>query len=304
MNLNNVVKTVLQYVYWIIYLYNVHFKRVEPPKPTFAQKQQEDYNMSCKKYEEFYNASSDDENANIDPILYKYEDRKGIFDDPANIYEKQWKSRVMYDYTPRGNVLMYYNPYTLAFTYHSDEQTIPYTILQKMAIKYVTMYRCKDFYIDPDNRPTNKMLDLLQKEEDAMKSKNAKINDITKVVGGNTSGGNVYASLKDYRSPSASTTTVKKSVPITKFSNKFVRIGKINDYNILAIPPSAKVQATNDLLFVTGLKTMNDYFNDLDIVESPMPEQEPEQNNPTTIFSFAMFKKLKNKNIKPAARYV
>ena len=294
MNLNNVIKTIMQYVYWIIYLYNVHFNRAEPPKPTFAQKQQERYEMSCKKYEEFYKTISDDENANIDPILYNYEERKGIFEDPANIYEKLWKSRALYEYTPRGNVLMYYNPYTLAFTYHSDDQTIPYTILQKMALKYVTMYRCKDFYIDPDNRPANKLLELLQKEEDALKSKNAKINDITKVVESKNTGGNVFASLKDYRTtPNVSTTnTIKKPLPISKFSNKFVRIGKINDYNILAIPPSAKVQATNELLFGTGLKNMNDYFNDLDIVESPIM---PEQEKSATDNSYAMFKKLKLK---------
>ena len=286
---------IIQYYYWLIYLYNVHFNRVEPAKPTFAQTQQELFNKSMTKYQEFYARETDDENANIDPILYNYDERKTIFQDPDNLYEKQWKSRALYESTPRGNVLMYYNPYTLSFSYHSDEQIIPYTILQMLATKYVVMYRCKDFYIDPTSRPANKLFELLQKEEDALKSKKTKVQDITK-VNIQSSNSDIYASLKDYKMPvaSANQKPIKplKPLPNANFSNKFVRIGKVAEFNILALPPCKKVQATNELLFgTTPVSKMNDFFDDLDIVENPFSTEEPDTS--ASVSSYAMFKKLK-----------
>lgn len=281
----------IQYVYWLIYLYNVHFNRVEPEKPSFAQVQQELFDKSMIKYQEFYKLSTEDENANIDPTIYDINARKEIFVDPANECEKIWKSRALYGYTPRGNVLMYYNPYSLSFCYHSDEQIIPYNILQKMATKYVVMYRCKDFFIDPENRQDNKLFDLLKKEEEMLQNKKTKVNDITKVADKIQDTGNVFASLKDYRTPVASSKPVtnKKPSPNANFSNKFVRIGKITDYNILALPPSKKVQAVNELLFgSTPVSTMNDFFDDLEIVENPFATEEPTS-------SYALFKKLKTK---------
>lgn len=285
----------IQYYYWFVYLYNVHFNRVEPAKPTFAQTQQELFNKSMTKYQEFYARETDDENANIDPILYNYDERKTIFQDPDNLYEKQWKSRALYESTPRGNVLMYYNPYTLSFSYHSDEQIIPYTILQMLATKYVVMYRCKDFHIDPTSRPANKLFELLQKEEDALKTKNTKVQDITK-VNIQSSNSDIYASLKDYKMPVASAThkpsATTKPLPNANFSNKFVRIGKVAEFNILALPPCKKVQATNELLFGTApVSTINDFFDDLDIVENPFSTEEPDTS--ASVSSYAMFKKLK-----------
>lgn len=285
---------IVQCYYWLIYLYNVHINRVEPAshKPTFAQTQLEQFNKSMNKYQEFYANASDDDNANIDLILYNYDERKSIFQDPNNFYEKQWKSRALYESTPRGNVLMYYNPYTLSFSYHSDEQIIPYTILQMLASKYVVMYRCKDFYIDPTSRPANKLFELLQKEENALISNKTKVQDITK-VNIQSSNSDIYASLKDYKMPVTSTNQKPvKPLPNANFSNKFVRIGKVAEFNILASPPCKKVQATNELLFgTTPVSKMNDFFDDLDIVENPFSTEESDTS--ASVSSYAMFKKLK-----------
>ena len=288
-----VIAKLIQYIYWFNYLYNVHFNRVEPEKPTFAQTQQILFDKSFAKYQEFYENNDNDVNSNIDPILYDYDKRKEIFEDPNNTYEKMWKSRVLYANTPRGNVLMYYNPYSLSFTYHSDEQIIPYNILQKLALKYVVMFRCRDFYVDSSENRPNKLFDLLKKEDEQLKNKKTKVNDITKVPANIKDTGNVFASLKDYRTPvSTNPTPAQKPLPNANFSNKFVRIGKITDFNILALPPSKKVQATNELLFGSNpVSVMNDFFDDLDIVENPFTPEEPA----IAPNSYAMFKKLKAK---------
>ncbi len=288
--------TIIQYILWFKYLYNVHFNPIIPSKPSFGEQQQERFDASIQKYQDYYLKDSETMNANIDPILYDYEERKSLFVDPVNLYEKQWKSRTLYANTPRGNVLMYYNPFTLSFSYHSDEQIIPYTILQGLAKKYVVMFRCKDFYIDVDGRPDNKLINLFKQEDNASKTKKTRVEDITKLANKNiTSNANVFATLKDYRTEAPTNKSKKgsepkKDVAEPKYANKFVRIGKINEFNIMARPPCNKIQAVNELLFGVNHATIaNGFFDDdLEIVETPFKHEEPTN-------SYAMFKRLKTK---------
>ena len=253
------------------------FKKKKSSPPQIKEETQ--FEKSCKRYTEFYRRSTDDENSNIDKVLYDFDELKLLFADPANQPEKQWRSRILQENTHRGNVIMHYNPYTHTFVYYSDEQIIPYTVLEQVAKKYVVVYRCKDFFIDIPNRPDNKIIDVLQKEEDSLKSKKMKVNDITKCINAATSSDSkdVFASLKDYRStttttqstPSvpSSTMITKKMAAITepkiKFSNKDVRNGKIVEFKILQKPPNKKIEAVNELMF--GKTTVNkaiDFFDD------------------------------------------
>jgi hypothetical protein len=274
------------------------FSRTTHP-PILQIKQETQFDKSCKRYAEFYSQVTEDENSNINPVLYQFDDRKELFADPANEQEKQWKSRILQENTPRGNVIMHYNPYTHTFVYYSDEQIIPYNILEQVAKKYVVMYRCKDFFVDIANRPDNKMIDVLQKEEDSLKSKKMKVNDITKCVNSVASDSkNVFASLKEYRTtpaapaqqstPSVPSSTIiaKKVSAEAKFANKFVRIGKMCEFNFLQKPPNKKIEAVNELMF--GKTTVNkviDFFDDEDCDNLEIREEEV-----TKIFSYKMFK--------------
>ena len=287
----NLVQLLLKYINVLFYYINLlnqpQKKIAEPIKPVESK-----YEKSCKKYMEFYNSKTDDENSNINPILYDFEKRKEIFGDNENNFEKQWKSRILLENTPRGNVMMFYNPYTLSFQYYSDEQIIPYKILQQVSTKYVVMYRCKDFFINMTDKPDNKMLIVLQKEEDSLKSKKMKVNDIAKCVNAHSDSKNVFAVLKDYRTetkPEKSTPSVpassmiKKPEAEIKFSNKFVRIGKMCEFNISQKPSNKKIEDTNDLMF--GNVPVNkaiDFFDDLEIVEHPVMEEK--------MSSYKMFK--------------
>lgn len=280
-----IAKLIVNYVFFIIQYFKSLYNPVAPPveKPHVETK----YEKSCKKYADFYIKESADENSNIDPILYDFEQRKEIFADPTNDYEKQWKSRILIENTPRGNVMMYFNPYLLSYHYYSDEQIIPYKILEQVATKYVVMYRCKDFFIDVENRPSNKILEVLQSEEDSMKTKKMKINDITKCVNIQSDSKDVFASLKDYRVPSESNEKgpqekgpqekgpkekgSKEKGP--KFSNKYVRVGKMCEFNITQKPADKKIEAVNELMF--GAKPVNkviDFFDDLEIEDAPQEE--------------------------------
>jgi hypothetical protein len=267
-----------------------------PPLPTQFEKLSERYNN-------FYMKTTDDENSNISEILYDFEKRKEMFADTDNDEEKKWKSRILHETTPRGNVIMYYNPYTLSFYYHSDEQIIPYKILEQVAKKYVVIYRCKDFFIDMVNRPANRLIEILQKEEDALKSKKMKVSDITKCVNAQVTADSkdVFAALKDYRSAPAqtsSTPSVPSSTMITKkvaattetkFSNKFVRIGKLCEFNILQKPPNKKIAAINELMFGSApVNKVVDFFDDDDCLDLEIRQEE-------VVSSYKMFKQQMNK---------
>jgi hypothetical protein len=294
-----IAQLILNYIYFIVQ-YIRTFNAPPLQKPVEIAYVETQYDKSCKKYAEFYGKESADENSNIDPILYDFVKRKEVFASGDNDFEKQWKSRILMENTLRGNVMMYFNPYLLSYHYYSDEQIIPYKILEQVATKYVVMYRCKDFFIDVEKRPGNKILEVLQKEEDSLKSKKMKVNDITKCVNIHSDSKDVFAALKDYRSeakptdnakptdPNAKPKTepTKKKVEEPKFSNKFVRIGKMCEFNITQKPVDKKIKAVNELMF--GEKPVNkvvDFFDDLEIVE--MPEEEEVKS------SYKMFKKLR-----------
>ena len=299
-------KLIVNYIFFIIQ-YIRRFNAPPPTKPLILPYVETQYDKSCKKYLNFYNTETPDENSNIDPVLYDFDKRKEIFASVDNEMEKQWKSRILIENTPRGNVMMYFNPYLLSYHYYSDEQIIPYKILEQVATKYVVMFRCKDFFIDVEKRPRNQILDVLQKEEDSLKSKKMKVNDITKCVNIQSESKDVFAALKDYRSEvktdatKTDTTTTKftketktkaklvKRAEEPKFSNKFVRVGKMCEFNITQKATNKKIEAVNELMF--GAKPVNkvvDFFDDLEIVD--MPEDEP-------ISAYQMFKKQQQLNM-------
>jgi hypothetical protein len=126
------------------------------------------------------------------------------------------------------------------------------------------------------------MVDVLRKEEEAMKSKKMKVNDITKLVDKELANkDNIFESLKDYRtavgSPSAVASTGPLGPKVTnkepkekplEFANKYVRLGKISEFNITQKPPKKSIAQTNELLFSSKpITKMTDFFDDLEIEE-------------------------------------
>jgi hypothetical protein len=55
--------------------------------------------------------------------------------------EKMWRTRILFENTPRGNVIMFYDPYKLGFSFYCDQKIISYDILNAIATKYVRMFR-------------------------------------------------------------------------------------------------------------------------------------------------------------------
>jgi hypothetical protein len=86
-------------------------------------------------------------NSNIDAILY---DRKELLEqliDGENEHEKKWRKNILYETTPRGNIVMHYDIFKQGFAYYSD-QAITYNILNVAAMKYCVAFSCRDFFLD------------------------------------------------------------------------------------------------------------------------------------------------------------
>jgi hypothetical protein len=97
-----------------------------------------------------------DNNTEIDqsvPVKYedKYLEKYNKLEDTELTQEKldALKNSIVMEYTPLGNVIMFYDNKRETFTYYSDA-TIPYRYLEVVSRKYVTTYNCKKIYVNMD----------------------------------------------------------------------------------------------------------------------------------------------------------
>jgi hypothetical protein len=114
-----------------------------PPPPNQTQK----YLLDKTAY---FNAHKNDTSypQQIESFFYDKPQYTNIMKEITNPYEKQWKTRILFEHTPRGNIIMMYDIYKMGFSYYSDQQSIPYDILNAAAMKYVVVFKCLDFFID------------------------------------------------------------------------------------------------------------------------------------------------------------
>ena len=113
---------------------------------------------------------------------------------------KKFKNNFVIEYTPLGNVLLFYNHEKLAFEYYSD-LTIPYRYLETVSRKYVLTYRFRPLYIDMEEelKEYEKKLD----EKEKIKSETISVSKSKKQV---------FAKFKSYNTE-AGTGRVNKAQP-------------------------------------------------------------------------------------------
>ena len=275
--------TTLNIAYLIKINMNNYFNPPPPPAIKPVYKSEPEYETVYKKELAFFKTDPIEKaSSNIEKDLYDYDKRKTIFSESANETEKRWRSRILIEHTYRGNVIMYYDSYRMAFAYYSDEQVVPHKALYHAAIKYVVRYRCRDFFIDMDVFPDNPMIEVLKKEDEILKTKSKPTynpeGEIKKLPAKKEKPNPVFAKLKDYRNKKDDTNNKTKDHP---FSNKFVRMGKTCEFNITQRPPNKKIEAVNSLLFSDKpISKVADFFDDLSIsvdeskIENPFSQLE------------------------------
>lgn len=240
-----------------------------PVEPTLEELYKKDIN--------FYKTMTPEvANSNINPTLYDPVLRKTLFTEENNPTEKYWRSQLLFEHTQRGNIIMYYDAFRMSFAYYSDEQIVSYQALYHAAIKYTVRFRCRNFFIDMETFPDNPMIEVLRKEDESLKTKTKKEPTTNNPKPKQQDNNPVFARLKNYKESGDAAKPQNK--PKHPFSNKFVRIGKMCEFNILQRPPNKKIEAVNSLLFGDKpMSSVTDFFDDDDEVLSlKMPIETPE----------------------------
>jgi hypothetical protein len=170
-------------------------------------------------------------NANISPLFYDKQAYDEYMNQNSNTeLETQWKTRILLEYTPRGNVSMYYDPFKMGFAYQCDQKTVSYELLNACAMKYVKMYRCLDFFVDELNLPetyNNPLIPIYysvgntQKSADTKSEKN-ETNKYNKIDG-------PFIKRKKQEQPIHN----KGEIESEKMKNKFLYVGKISNTTFL-----------------------------------------------------------------------
>jgi hypothetical protein len=127
-------------------------------------------------------ADAKDYNDNIEKIVYIKKEFFETLADPENPLENLWKKRILIENTPRGNIYMYYDIFKQGFAYYSDQTGIPYRILNAVAMKYVVVFRCIDFFLDetgiPDGKTSPLVKVFVEDDEEEKKQKKAKMENL------------------------------------------------------------------------------------------------------------------------------
>lgn len=159
---------------------------------------------------------------------------------PNNILEKKWKTKILIENTPRGNILMHYDSFKNGFTYYSNASNIPYNILNAVAMKYVLLYRCRDFFLDNMIVPETKQSPFisLYKSNDLP---SIPVTTTTTTKKKHTINNDVFAKLKTYNTVTSKLLSKENTKTIVEEEkeekiytrNTFIFAGKMNNFKIL-----------------------------------------------------------------------
>ena len=220
----------------------------------------------------FGELSRSEYNKNIDALFYDRSAYKKLMEESNNFLEKEWKSRILYETTPQGNVIMYYDVYKEGFVYYSDQTGIPYRLLNIVAMKYTITYRCIDFYIDEQFIPNNPsfMITFIRNEEQSENDKkqkirkellsmNEKINPLL-----NHSENSPFVKFKSSSKPNTIVSDPINKIdpvkPINNIRNKFIYMGKVNNFSMIQKPPTNK-QKNTPTIYGCGIHAYDDIFS-------------------------------------------
>jgi hypothetical protein len=262
-----------------------------PPPPETITSLSDDYiKLQTSKFLQSYeNLNTDTFSTNIEKCFYDTKLHALAIEYADNELEKTWKRRIMFENTPRGNIIMHYDAYKHGFVYYSDNSNIPYYVINAAVMRYVLMFRCRDFFIDDKITPENMHSPLLtiHNKPDTppppLETTTMTITD-TKPREPAVLKSSAFAKLKSYNTVSGKLNTDNSNKPPEgnkseseekKYTrNKIIYSGKISNFTLLQTPKVVKrVAFSSDLL--DGLKSNSDAQN--------------------RVFNYRDFKKLKEK---------
>ena len=167
-------------------------------------------------------------NSNMDEEFYSKDAYQSIIKTENNRLEQEWKRRILFENTPRGNVIMYYDPYKLAFAYYCDTSSMPYNLLNAIAMKYVLSFHCMHLFVDNEVTPADGASPLITGLLTDTPEKSKKKDNVAGIDMKNAP----FAKFKKAAPNQGNKDTDKKPVVIYNH-NKFVCVGKIINFSFL-----------------------------------------------------------------------
>jgi len=174
----------------------------------------------------------DNELTDEEKYINKYYDKFNslMSDDIEEDRVKKLKKSVLFEDTPRGRVILYYDFEKESFVYYCDTKDIPYSFLESVARKYVTINKCKKIMVDmkeelklaKDKIAQEKIVNVR-----APRQVNVESNKGTK---------DMFASFKSYNrkgSGGSNSNTLDKKFILCGNANRYSYLGKISDYSFL-----------------------------------------------------------------------
>jgi len=186
-------------------------------------------------------------NENIDPIFYNNKEHSICVSDANNRLETSWKTKILFENTPRGNIIMFYDAYKLGFSFYSDQNVISYDILNAAAMKYVSIFRCRDFFIDESVTPicspfiklyfTDEPRTEMSKSD---KSAFVKLHNYSKDKSNKQPVSTINTpSFFSFEKP-IQTRKIVETIEPEKMKNKFLYLGKMNNFKMTQIVPKKR----------------------------------------------------------------
>lgn len=184
------------------------------------------------KFLSYYDSNSNTNSENITNEFYNKDNFKQAIESDGNELENRWKRRLLMESTPRGNIYMYYNAYKLGFSYYSDVNSLPYTLLNAVAMKYCRIFKCNDFFIDQnvitDKNKESPLIKILHIEE---KKKKVASGEETKSA--HSMKDAPFVKLRKNESKTKEVSSKEKQDNKHLLTNKFINLGKIYNMNVL-----------------------------------------------------------------------
>ena len=206
--------------------------RLQPKEKSITEKDEDYLAQHRTRFLKLFSDESNENNSQINPILYDLSELSELLQDENNDLEKEWKTRIMLKNTHRGNIVMHYNIYKQGFSYYADQQFIPYFVLNAMAMEYVRLFRCLDFFMDEVELPEgniSKLITIQQLEEKKEKEEKKRVNKIDDLNLKNAP----FAKFKSVDNSSANgKKEEKKQQLFLKKRNCFIYGGKIRDMKV------------------------------------------------------------------------
>lgn len=150
-------------------------------------------------------------------------------EDLSEEYVKGLKNSIVYEFTPKGSVLMYYDFDKGSFIYYCHTKDMPYLFLETVARKYVITNKCKSIFVD-----IKRELELAKETLQDNQTKNVVQIDHGKTTQHTTNANDIYASFKSYnRKGSGGSNTTNKRFILRQNANRYSHVGKISDFKII-----------------------------------------------------------------------